>query len=86
MNQYREGLIQAQLKPLGFKKRRSYENKWSNIISDDPNYNPNLSLVSGFSIDQNRGKNGRGKIDNWYRKVVAKWMENEDLCLMTTWC
>ena len=30
--------------------------KWSINIQDDPNYNPNLSLDRGFSINPNRGQ------------------------------
>ena len=29
--------------------------KWSNAISRDPYYNPNLSLKHGYSIDTDRG-------------------------------
>ena len=31
--------------------------KWKDIISDDPFYNPNLSLDHGYSLDLSRAKN-----------------------------
>ena len=43
-------------KSARFEKEVHYmKKKWSNVISRDPYYNPNLSLEHGYSIDTDRG-------------------------------
>ena len=31
-------------------------NNWGKLVSNDPYYNPNLSLTDGFAIDTGRGQ------------------------------
>jgi GT2 family glycosyltransferase len=43
-------------KALRFEKEVHYmQKKWGSVISNDPCYNPNLSLRHGFSLDSDRG-------------------------------
>ncbi|MDC0400372.1 hypothetical protein OAN59_11820, partial [Alphaproteobacteria bacterium] len=43
-------------KAARFSKEASFmKNKWSELITNDPFYNPNLSLRHGYSLDLERG-------------------------------
>lgn len=51
------GLDVGSEKEARFKREAEYMKKrWLDVISDDPHYNPNLSLQHGFALDVNRGK------------------------------
>jgi GT2 family glycosyltransferase len=58
-------------KALRFQKEVNYmKKKWSEVISDDPYYNPNLSLDHGFTLDVNRGSIWPWEADKERRRNV----------------